>query len=137
MRRMYLLSTETLETKRIPNVQIALNKVCPRSPTTASISHTGVFERRDEAVLYSLPLPGGKPKMISPFRAFPTGLTWSADDEKLIYSLFLGNELSELIQLGEVTVANGSVKQLVLAGSAQLPDCFVLRATNLLIALFP
>ena len=74
---------------RFQSVQCALVKVCQRSPTTASISHTGVFDSDDEAVLYSLPLPGGQPKMIASFRAFPTGLTWSADDKKLIYSLIL------------------------------------------------
>ena len=70
-----------------------------------------------EAGLYSLPLPDGKPKMIAPFWAFPKGLTWSADDKKLIYSLWNGSS----VQLGEVTVANGSVKRLALEGSAELP----------------
>jgi dipeptidyl aminopeptidase/acylaminoacyl peptidase len=47
-------------------------------------------------------------------------LTWSADDEKLIYSLnSLGSELAD--ELGEVTVENGSTKQLAFAGSAMLP----------------
>jgi Tol biopolymer transport system component len=73
-----------------------------------------------DAVLYSLPIRGGRPKTISSFRAFPRGLTWSADDEKLIYSLkSLGSGLSE--ELGEVTVESGSTKQLAFAGSATLP----------------
>jgi Tol biopolymer transport system component len=58
--------------------------------------------------------------MISSFRAFPNGLTWSADDEKLIYSLmYLGRGRS--YQLGEVTVENGSTKQLAFEGSGMLP----------------
>ena len=76
--------------ERIPNSPKCIGKVCQRSPTTASISHTGVFEAGYDAVLYSLSIPGGQPKMISSFRAFPNGLTWSADDKKLIYSLSLG-----------------------------------------------
>ena len=55
--------------------------------------------------------------MISSFRDCPKGLTWSADDKKLIYSFWDG--FSD--ELGEVTVANGSIKQLAFAGSAALP----------------
>ena len=72
---------------RFRSIQCALVKVCQRSPTTASTSHTGVCETAYDAVLYSLPIRGGQPKTISSFRAFPNGLTWSADDKKLIYSL--------------------------------------------------
>ena len=57
--------------------------------------------------------------MIAPFRAFPSGLTWSADDKKLIYSLY--QREWALSELGEVTVANGSVKRLAFAGGAVLP----------------
>ena len=60
------------------------------------------------------------------------GLTWSADDKKLIYSLL---EWSSY-QLGEVTVANGSVKRLA-SKEAQSCRLFPPEATNLPIALFP
>ena len=53
--------------------------------------------------------------MVSLFRNSPTGLTWSADDKELIYSLWHGKKL------GEVTVANGSVETLAFAASAELP----------------
>ena len=46
------------------------------------------------AVLYSLPLQGGEPKMVSLFRDCPTGLTWSADDKELIYSFWDGHTSS-------------------------------------------
>jgi Tol biopolymer transport system component/DNA-binding winged helix-turn-helix (wHTH) protein len=118
--RIYLLSTETLETKRIPISPICIGEGLP------AFSHNGEYlaywclRGGFDAVLYSLPIPGGQPKTISSFRAFPNGLTWSADDEKLIYSLFpLGNEHSH--ELGEVTVENGSTKQLAFAGGAMLP----------------
>ena len=56
--------------------------------------------------------------MVSLFRDWPTGLTWSADDKKLIYSLWHGFSGG---QFGEVTVADGSVKRLALEGGAELP----------------
>jgi len=115
---MYLLSTETLETKNIP-----ISPECDRRGMPA-FSHNGEYlaywcfrNVNDEARLYSASLPNGKPKMIASFRAFPNGLTWSADDNRLIYSLW--NMSSN--ELGEVTVANGSVKRLDFAGSASQP----------------
>ena len=116
----YLLSTETLETKQIPNSPKCLGEGLP------AFSHNGEYlaywclRAAYDAVLYSLPIRGGEPRTISSFRAFPNGLTWSADDEKLIYSLnSLGSGLSD--ELGEVTVENGSTKQLAFAGRAMLP----------------
>ena len=117
------------------SVQSALAKVCQRSPTTASTSHTGVFEATNgEAVLYSLPLPGGKPKMISPFRAFPNGLTWSADDKKLIYSLIRewSSPTNSAKLLSRMVRRNGLPSQ-----EAQSCRLFLPRATNLPTALFP
>src|SRR5262249_47583791 len=116
---MSLLSTETLETERHPNGANCLEQGQP------AFSHSGghlaywCYRNSGEAGLYSLPLPDGKPKMIGPLRSWPQGLTWSADDEKLIYSHW--NASSSSFQLGEVTVATGSVKRLALEGSAQLP----------------
>jgi Tol biopolymer transport system component len=119
--RIYLLSTETLETKQVPISPKCVGEGLP------AFSHNGEYlaywcflSENGEAVLYSLPIRGGQPKTISSFRAFPRGLTWSADDKKLIYSLnSLGSGLSN--ELGEVTVANGSTKQLAFAGGAELP----------------
>jgi Tol biopolymer transport system component/DNA-binding winged helix-turn-helix (wHTH) protein len=121
--RIHLLSTETLETRQIPISPMCIGEGLP------AFSHNGEYLAYwclrggfggFDAVLYSLPIPGNQPKTISSFRAYPNGLTWSADDEKLIYSLFpLGNGSSD--ELGEVTVENGSTKQLAFAGSAMLP----------------
>ena len=49
--------------------------------------------------------------MVSLFRDRPTGLTFSADDKKLIYSLWHGFSGG---QFGEITFADGSVKRLAL-----------------------
>ncbi len=118
--RIYLLSMETLEARQIP-----INPMCIGEGLPA-FSHNGKYlaywclRTAYDAVLYSLPTQGGQPKTISSFRAFPNGLTWSADDKKLIYSLSsLGSGLSH--ELGEVTVENGSPKQLAFPGSAMLP----------------
>ena len=119
--RIYLLSTETMETKQVPISPQCVGEGLP------AFSHNGEYlaywcflSENGEAVLYSLPIRGGQPKTISPSWAFPRGLTWSPDDKKLIYSLnSLGSGLSN--ELGEVTVANGSTKQLAFAGGAELP----------------
>jgi Tol biopolymer transport system component/DNA-binding winged helix-turn-helix (wHTH) protein len=118
--RVYLLSTETLEARQIPINPMCLGEGLP------AFSHNGEYlaywclRGGYDSVLYSLPIRGGQPKTISSFRAFPNGLTWSADDEKLIYSLnSLGSRLSE--ELGDVTVENGSTKQLAFAGIASQP----------------
>jgi Tol biopolymer transport system component len=111
-----------LETKQVP-----INPRCVGEGLPA-FSHNGEYlaywcflSESGEAVLQSLPIRGSQPKTIPPSRKFPNGLTWSADDEKLIYSLISienGTTTSKLVQ---VTVANGSTKQLALAGGAMLP----------------
>jgi Tol biopolymer transport system component/DNA-binding winged helix-turn-helix (wHTH) protein len=120
--RIYLLSTETLETKQVPITPKCAGEGLP------AFSHNGEYlaywcflNENGEAVLYSLPIRGGQPKKISPSLAFPNGLTWSADDERLIYSLYTAGNGNLASSLGEVTVANGSTKQLAFAGSAMLP----------------
>jgi Tol biopolymer transport system component/DNA-binding winged helix-turn-helix (wHTH) protein len=119
--RIYLLAPETLEIKPIP-----ISPQCD-SEWGPAFSHNGeylaywCFRRAEtEDILYSLPISGGQPKMISPPWALANGLTWSADDKRLIYSLYpFGNETSA--EIGEINVANGSTKQLAFAGSAMLP----------------
>ena len=124
--RIYLLSMETLETKQIP-----ISPKCAGEGLPA-FSHNGEYlaywcflSENGEAVLYSLPIRGGQPKTISPILAYPNGypngLTWSADDEKLIYSRYTAGNGNLTSELGEVTVANGLTKQLAFAGGAQLP----------------
>ena len=116
--RMYLLSTETLETRQIP-----INPKCDWQGVPA-FSHNGEYlaywcfrKPGDEAVLYSSSFPDGKPKMIASFREYPDGLTWSADDERLIYSL----SNWDTSKLGQVRVTDGSVKTLSIPVSAERP----------------
>jgi Tol biopolymer transport system component/DNA-binding winged helix-turn-helix (wHTH) protein len=116
--KIYLLSTETLETRRIPTSPMCVTEALPAFSHNGEYLAYGCFRSEDEAALYSLPLPDGEPKMIVPFLVNPNGLTWSADDKKLIYSRYLGRGSDEL---DEVTVASGSVKRLALEGSAMRP----------------
>ena len=116
--RMYLLSTETLETKPAP-----IGPKCDQQGMPA-FSHNGEYlaywcfqHANDEAGLYSLRLPDGEPKMIATLREFPSGLTWSADGKRLIYSIWNGRSYI----LGEASVANGSVKRLDFAVNASQP----------------
>lgn len=114
----YLLSTETLESK-----QISIPSTCIRGGMPA-FSHQGgslafwCFRNDNDAALYSLQLPDQPAKRITPFSTIPNGLVWSGDDKKLVYSLNKGRGADELDQ---VTVANGSVQRLVFEGAALRP----------------
>ena len=112
-----LLSTETLESTWLP---MSPNCVNTDTPT---FSHSGeylafwCFEGSNQFGLYSMSFPRGQPKMISMLHSFPSGLTWSADDKRLIYAAQRGPQ-SELL---EVTVASGSFKQIGIQGNFELP----------------
>ena len=116
--RISLLSTETLEAK-----QISIPPMCVREGLPA-FSHNGkslaywCFRNENEGALYSFLLPGGKPRMITPFLAGANGLAWSENDKKLVYSINKGRGADEL---DEVTVADGSVNRLVFEGTALRP----------------
>jgi Tol biopolymer transport system component/DNA-binding winged helix-turn-helix (wHTH) protein len=112
----YLISTATGSTERVSNTANCIGQVQP------AFSHSGDnlaywCLSGKEAVLYSQLLQGGKPKIVSVFQDWPNGLTWSANDKKLIYSLWNGVSGN----FGEVSVVDGSVKTLAFAEKAQLP----------------
>jgi Tol biopolymer transport system component len=120
--RIYLLSTETLETEQVPRNPKCVSEGLP------AFSHDGEYlaywcflRGNGNAVLDSLPIRGGMPRTISPVVTFPNGLTWSADDEKLVYSRYTTGSGNLASELGEVTVDNGLTKPLAFAGSAMLP----------------
>jgi serine/threonine protein kinase/Tol biopolymer transport system component len=112
--RIYLLSTETLETRRIPTSPECLNEGLPEFSHNGEYLAYWCFRNDSDGSPYSLSLPDGKPKMIAPLWAITNGSTWSADDKKLIYGLWKGRGSTELC---EVNVANGSVKRLALEGN--------------------
>jgi Tol biopolymer transport system component/DNA-binding winged helix-turn-helix (wHTH) protein len=114
----HLLSVETLETRQIPMSPECFGAGLPAFSQSGEHLAYWCFRSMAETVLYFLPIAGGQPKLIATFREFPDGLTWSADDKRLIYSLEKKGSSDEL---GEVTVANSSVKRLDFAGDASQP----------------
>jgi Tol biopolymer transport system component/DNA-binding winged helix-turn-helix (wHTH) protein len=112
--RIYLLSMETTAAKPIP-----VNPACVEESNPA-FSHNGLYlaywclGSYEKAAIYSLPLPDGDPKMIVALTLYgPNGLAWTADDKKLVYS---GWKVTYSLDFGEISVENGSVKQLGLEG---------------------
>jgi Tol biopolymer transport system component/DNA-binding winged helix-turn-helix (wHTH) protein len=112
----HLLSVETLETRKIPMTPQCFGEGLPAFSRSGEYLAFWCFRSVAETVLYVLPVAGGQTKMISVFRDFPNGLTWSADDKELIYGIW-----TESGGIGEVKVANGSTKQLAFAGKALQP----------------
>jgi Tol biopolymer transport system component/tRNA A-37 threonylcarbamoyl transferase component Bud32 len=114
--RIYLVSPETLAIRQIPNNPTCFEEHLP------AFSHNGkylaywCFRNDIDASLYFLSIPDGKPKVITSYwEGLPTGLTWSADDKKLIYSRFRDYSSDELL---EVSAESGSSRQLGLAGTS-------------------
>jgi DNA-binding winged helix-turn-helix (wHTH) protein len=135
--RIYLLSTDTLQARQIPISPTCIGEGMP------AFSHNGEYLAywcflmiNGKALLQALPIPDGQPKTISSSLAFPNGLAWSADDEKIIYSLYSVGSGNFTAELGEVTVANGLTKN-SLSQEVQCCPQFLSGATNLPTALFP
>jgi Tol biopolymer transport system component/DNA-binding winged helix-turn-helix (wHTH) protein len=108
--RIFLLSMETTATRPIP-----VNPACAVESNPA-FSHNGLYVAywclgsHGKAAIYSVPVPDGDPKMIAALiMTVPDGLAWSADDQKLVYS---GWKITYSSELGEISVADGSVRQI-------------------------
>ena len=90
---------------------------------TPTFSHSGEYlafwclRSMNEFGLYSMQFSSGQSRMISILHGFPSGLTWSADDRRLIYA-----DANAHGGLDEVTVASGSVKRIEIAGGPLLPN---------------
>ena len=116
---MYLLSTETSETRQISiSPKCELQGVPAFAHNREYLAYWCFRNVGERAELYSSSVPDGKPRMLTAFRGHPSGLTWSSDDKRLIYSLFWTWDSP---RFGEVNVMNGSVKTLDLAVSAAEP----------------
>jgi Tol biopolymer transport system component/DNA-binding winged helix-turn-helix (wHTH) protein len=108
--RIFLLSMETTATRPIP-----VNPACSVESNPA-FSHNGLYlaywclGSHGKSAIYAAPVPDGDPKMIAALiMTVPNGLAWSADDKELVYS---GWKITYTTELGEVSVANGSVRQI-------------------------
>ena len=114
--RIYLLSTDTGETKPIPVVPTCLDgEGEPAFSRHGESLAYWCFQGYGESELYSVPLTGGAAKLIYSMREFPFGLTWSASDRELVYSATSGANRPELL---ESNVSNGAVKHLAIANDA-------------------
>jgi DNA-binding winged helix-turn-helix (wHTH) protein len=116
--RVFLLSLDTLETRQIPH-----DPKCAIAEGQAVFSHDGSLvaylcvRSLDEFGIYTVPVSGGTPRVITVFRNFTLGLAWSGDDKKL----FVSRELATSNELEEVSVGDGSVRQVPLGQSAEWP----------------
>jgi Tol biopolymer transport system component/DNA-binding winged helix-turn-helix (wHTH) protein len=114
--RIYLYSTETSEIRKMDRAPGC------SSDGGSAFSHKGArlaygcMRSFSEEVLYFREVPDGKPQMIAVFRNYPHGMTWSADDTALIHSMGTGYS-----EMSEIELANGSVKSLPFALSAESP----------------
>jgi Tol biopolymer transport system component/DNA-binding winged helix-turn-helix (wHTH) protein len=114
----FLLSLDTLETRQLPH-----NPKCAIAEGEAAFSHDGSLlayvcvRSLDEMGIYTVPVSGGTPRVITVFRNFILGLAWSADDKKL----FVSRSLATSNELEEVSVADGLVRQVPLGQSAEWP----------------
>jgi Tol biopolymer transport system component/DNA-binding winged helix-turn-helix (wHTH) protein len=112
--RIYLLSIETMGVKRIPVDSTCFGEGFP------VFSHSGDYlaywclQSAEQGALALVSILDGKAKIVSQAIEFPDGLTWSADDKKLIYSKGRRAGVSEL---GEVSISNGSVRRIALDGT--------------------
>ena len=115
--RIFFLSTDTLEARRLSNPPNCFNTFTPK------FSHNGghfafwCLRSMNDFGLYSVTFPSGEPRMIATMHDFPSGLTWSADDRRLISSTISGAQG----QLIDFTVADGSFRRLAFAGNSHLP----------------
>jgi Tol biopolymer transport system component len=114
--RIYLLSPETLAIRQIPNNPACFEEHLPAFSRNGKYLAYWCFRNDIEASLYFLSVPDGKPKVITLSWEGPTtGLTWSADDKKLIYSRFRDYTSDELF---DVSAQSGPARQLGLAGTS-------------------
>jgi Tol biopolymer transport system component/DNA-binding winged helix-turn-helix (wHTH) protein len=112
----FLISPQSLETRQVPNPGCIAAAV-------PAFSHKGdalafwCVRSLAESALYSLAAPNDQPRMISAFQAGFAGLAWSADDQRLIYSL----DRDPPFELGELDLASGSKTRFSFAGNALGP----------------
>ena len=129
--RAYLLSLDTLEAKPIPHLSEC------RSEWQPAFSHDGqqlaylCWRGQQEFALYSLALPGGDPRLVNVFYAWPYGMTWSTDDKSIILSKYLATS-GELV---EISVEHGTLHKLPFGENSRSP-AIAPRGGRLAYALF-
>jgi Tol biopolymer transport system component/DNA-binding winged helix-turn-helix (wHTH) protein len=115
--RIYLYSAETSEIRKTENPPGCESDAMKAFAHKDNRLAFWCMQTYNEARLYSVEIPEGKPKLITAFHNYPQGLTWSADDTALIYSM--GNGFA--LEMAEIELANGSVKGLPFAAGGLFP----------------
>jgi len=113
----FLLATDTLEARRLSNPPNCFNTSTPRFSHNGGYLAFWCLRSINDFGLYSVTFPSGEPRMIASMHDFPSGLTWSADDKRLISSAVSGAQG----QLIDFTVADGSFRRLAFTGNSHLP----------------
>jgi serine/threonine protein kinase len=109
--RIFLLSLETLETRQVPpNPKCALEAWPTFSHAGDRLAYSCITSRGIAGgfELYSVAPLGGEPKLITAYSPAVGGITWSADDTRLL--LPLPSDTGYV--LNEVTLADGSFRRL-------------------------
>jgi Tol biopolymer transport system component/DNA-binding winged helix-turn-helix (wHTH) protein len=115
--RIFRLLLDTLETRPIPHEPRCRHEAMP------TFSHSGAelayfcVRSTNEVELISIELPDGAAKSVALVPTYTAGLTWSADDSKLIFS----QSSSVSRELYEVESADGSLRRLPLPPNATWP----------------
>ncbi len=115
--RIFRLSLDTLETWLIPHEPRCRHDAMPTfSHSDAELAYFCV-RSTNELELISIELPDGAPKSVALVPTYTSGLTWAADDSKLIFS----QSTSVARELYEVELADGSLRRLPLPPNATKP----------------
>jgi Tol biopolymer transport system component len=115
--RIFLISLDTLETRPLPH-----NPKC-RHESTPTFSHSGaklayVCVRSTNGLeLATIELPDGEPKTVVLVSSYMTSFTWTADDSKLVLSIYTGAGP----ELFEAPLADGQLRPLPLPPNAAWP----------------
>ena len=115
--RIFLISLDTLETRPLPH-----NPKC-RHESTPTFSHSGaklayVCVRSTNGLeLTIIELPDGAPKTVVLVSDYMTSFTWTADDSKLVLSIYTG----AVPEIFEALLADGQLRRLPLPPNGAWP----------------
>jgi Tol biopolymer transport system component/DNA-binding winged helix-turn-helix (wHTH) protein len=116
--RIFLLSTETLETRPLPHNPRCLHEATPTfSHGGKELAYVCVVNTNDFE-LQIMPAMGGSSRRVFASSDYPTGIAWSPDDRRLIICES-GDRGSGLY---EITISDGSSRRLLFQSGACLPN---------------
>jgi Tol biopolymer transport system component/DNA-binding winged helix-turn-helix (wHTH) protein len=123
--RIYVLSTETLDLRQIPHAPECLEEKRPAfGHVGGKLAYSCLLNRdRDEFGLYVMQSLNAQPKSVTsaPVKLVMRGLAWSADDQRLVIVQDYRTPLGAEGGLYEVTLADGSIRQIMLGQNAFSP----------------